>query len=84
MGGKTQHYHHAHSTGQASAERIYRALQQNGTAGMVRQEWLGRYIFETIQEVQDQATRWLWTYNNERPNMGIGGITPIQKLKMAA
>lgn len=50
----------------------------------VRQEWLGRYIFETIQEVQDHATRWLWTYNNERPNMGIGGITPIQKLKMAA
>ena len=50
----------------------------------VRQEWLGRYIFETIQEVQDHATRWLWTYNNERPNMGIGGITPVQKLKMAA
>ena len=50
----------------------------------VRQEWLGQYIFETIQEVQDHATRWLWTYNNERPNMGIGGITPVQKLKMAA
>lgn len=30
------------------------------------------------------ATDWLWTYNNERPNMGIGGITPAQKLKMAA
>lgn len=30
------------------------------------------------------ATQWLWTYNNERPNMGIGGITPAQKLKMAA
>jgi putative transposase len=26
----------------------------------------------------------IWTYNNERPNMGIGGITPAQKLKMAA
>ena len=50
----------------------------------VRQEWLGRYIFETIQEAQDHATRWLWTYNNERPNMGIGGITPFQKLKMEA
>jgi transposase InsO family protein len=50
----------------------------------VRQEWLGRYIFETIQEVQDHATPWLWTYNNGRPNMGAGGITPIQKLKMAA
>ncbi len=50
----------------------------------VRQEWLGQYIFETIEEVQDHATRWLWTYNNERPNMGIGGITPAMKLKMAA
>jgi len=27
---------------------------------------------------------WLWTYNNDRPNMGIGGITPAMKLKMAA
>ena len=26
----------------------------------------------------------LWTYNNERPNMGIGGVTPAMKLKMAA
>ena len=25
-----------------------------------------------------------WTYNNERPNMGNGGITSAQKLKMAA
>jgi len=37
----------------------------------------------SIKEVQDHATRWLWTYNNERPNMGIGGMTPIQKLKAA-
>lgn len=50
----------------------------------VRHEWLGCFIFETIQEVQDHATRWLWTYNNDRPNMAIGGITPRQKLKMAA
>ncbi len=50
----------------------------------VRQEWLSRYIFENIEEVQDHAARWLWTYKNERPNMGIGGITPVQKLKMAA
>ncbi|AGT09304.1 transposase [Paracoccus aminophilus JCM 7686] len=50
----------------------------------VRQEWLDLYIFETIEEAQEIATDWLWTYNNERPNMGIGGITPAQKLKMAA
>jgi putative transposase len=47
-------------------------------------EWLGQYIFETIEEAQNQATEWLWTYNNERPNMGIGGITPAMKLKTAA
>tara|TARA_R110000796_G_scaffold18507_3_gene56062 strand:- start:59 stop:352 length:294 start_codon:yes stop_codon:yes gene_type:complete len=50
----------------------------------VRQEWLGQFIFNTIEEVKDHATRWLWTYNNERPNMGIGGITPAMKLKLAA
>ena len=50
----------------------------------VRHEWLDLYIFETIEEVQKIATEWLWTYNNERPNMGIGGITPAMKLKMAA
>ncbi len=50
----------------------------------VRQEWLGQFIFNTIEEVKEHATRWLWTYNNQRPNMGIGGITPAQKLKMAA
>ncbi|WP_419778819.1 IS3 family transposase [Maridesulfovibrio sp.] len=50
----------------------------------VRYDWLSHYMFESIQEVQDYATKWLWTYNNERPNMGIGGITPMQKLRMAA
>lgn len=50
----------------------------------VRQEWLGQYHFDTLEQVQDHATRWLWTYNNERPNMGIGGMTPAQKLKTAA
>lgn len=50
----------------------------------VRHEWLDQYIIESIEEALDQATQWLWTYNNDRPNMGIGGITPAMKLKMAA
>ena len=48
--------------------------------GSLRPEWLDIYIFETIEEVQQIATEWLWTYNNERPNMGIGGLTPAMKL----
>lgn len=50
----------------------------------VRHEWLDQNIFETIEEAQKQATDWLWTYNNDRPNMAIGGITPAMKLNMAA
>ena len=50
----------------------------------VRTDWLSQYLFESIPEVQDAATKWLWTYNNERPNMALGGITPKQKLDMAA
>ena len=49
---------------------------------MVRHEWLDQNLFASIEEVQDYATQWLWTYNNDRPNMGIGGITPAQKLKL--
>ena len=50
----------------------------------VRYDWLGQYDFDSIQEAQASATRWLWTYNNERPNTAIGGITPAQKLALAA
>ena len=38
-------------------------------------------MFETIEDAQDTATKWLWTYNNERPNMALGGVTPAMKLK---
>ncbi|MFE8072966.1 IS3 family transposase [Marinobacteraceae bacterium S3BR75-40.1] len=50
----------------------------------VRYDWLAQYLFDSIEEVQDYATRWLWHYNNERPNMALGGITPQQKLGLAA
>jgi len=47
----------------------------------VRYDWLAQYIFTEISELQAHATRWLWTYNNERPNMALGGITPQQRLE---
>ena len=72
-------------SGKVGAEQ---RLQQNAYVERynrtVRHEWRDLYIFETIEEVQQIATEWLWTYNNERPNMGIGGVTPAMKLKMAA
>jgi putative transposase len=45
----------------------------------VRYDWLNQYLFNGIAEVQEHATKWLWFYNNERPNTAIGGIPP--KLK---
>lgn len=50
----------------------------------VRYDWLAHTLFESIEEVQEYATRWLWVYNNERPNMALGGITPKQKLALIA
>lgn len=50
----------------------------------VRYDWLAQVLFESIEEVQESATRWLWTYNHQRPNMALGGITPMQKLALAA
>ena len=50
----------------------------------VRYDWLSYNLFESIDEMQDLATKWLWTHNNERPNMALGGITPKQKLGTAA
>ena len=50
----------------------------------VRHEWLDQYIIDTIEKARDFATQRLWTYNNDRPNMGIGGIPPAMKLTMAA
>lgn len=49
----------------------------------VRHEWLEMNEFDTIEDAQNTATGWLWTYNNERPNMAIGGITPAMKLAQA-
>lgn len=68
-----------------SDERAFRLLSViNDYNRAVRYDWLGQYLFDSIQAVQEFATKWLWTYNHERPNMAFGGMTPMQKLAMAA
>lgn len=40
--------------------------------------------FSAMQSITCQAMgEWLWTYNNARPELGIGAITSAMKLKMA-
>lgn len=50
----------------------------------VRYDWLNQYLFARIENVQEHATRWLWTYNNERPHTALGGYPPRARLAMVA
>ena len=49
----------------------------------VRHEWREINDFATIEEAQLTSTQWLWIYNNERPNMALGVITPAMKFAEA-
>jgi len=50
----------------------------------VRYEWRSQYYWSDPDEVGEYATQWMWRYNHERPSMALGGITPKQRLAMAA
>ena len=62
----------------------YQSSQQNAYVERynrtVRYSWLSQYLFDSIKEVQDYATHWLWFYNNERPNKANGGLPPVRML----
>jgi putative transposase len=45
----------------------------------VRYEWLAQYHFESLSEVQEYATDWLWRHNNDRPNMALDSLTLCQR-----
>ena len=42
----------------------------------VRHEWLDVCHFDSIEQAQNLATEWLWTYNTERPHSAVGGVPP--------
>lgn len=54
-------------------------LQQNNYVERynrtVRYAWLAQALSDSIGQVQQKATRWLGTYDHERPNMALGGIS---------
>lgn len=43
----------------------------------IRYSWLSKHLFETLDEVQDYATEWLWFYNHRRPHKANGGKPPL-------
>ena len=43
----------------------------------IRYSWVSKHLFDTLEEVQDYATKWLWFYNHERPHKANGGKPPL-------
>ncbi|ELV07406.1 Hypothetical protein F387_01826 [Wohlfahrtiimonas chitiniclastica SH04] len=43
----------------------------------VRYSWLSQNLFDTLEEVQNYATKWLWHYNHERPHQANQGKPPL-------
>jgi len=48
-----------------------------------RHEWLDLHDFDRVEQAQALATKWQWQYNNERPNLAIGGVPPARLLQAA-
>jgi len=55
--------------------------QQNAyierTNRMIHYSWVSKHLFETLEQVQDYATKWLWFYNHERPHKANKGKPPL-------
>jgi len=64
LGSKLEFSHLGKAQQNAHVERYNRT---------VRYDWLAQSLFDTIAEVQAAGAAWLWTCNNERPNMALWG-----------
>jgi putative transposase len=49
--------------------------RQNRT---IRYSWVSKHLFDSLEEIQDYATRWLWFYNHERPHKANEGYPPLK------
>lgn len=38
-----------------------------------RYRWVSHHLFDTVEEVRDCGTGWLWPYSHQRRNMALGG-----------
>lgn len=43
----------------------------------IRYSWVSKHLFDSLEEVQDYATQWLWFYNHQRPHKANGGKPPL-------
>jgi transposase InsO family protein len=46
----------------------------------IKYSWVSQYLFESLEEVQEHATKWLWFYNHERPHKANDGFPPLAEV----
>ena len=44
----------------------------------VRFGLVSKFLFDSLEEVQNRSTRWLWFYNHQRPHSANGGYPPLK------
>ncbi len=44
----------------------------------IRYSWLNKYLFDTLEDIDEYATKWMWFYNHKRPHTANGGEPPIK------
>lgn len=49
--------------------------------GSIRRELLNAYLFQTLEEVRDQAEIWRQDYNEKRPHESLGYVPPAEYKK---
>ena len=54
------------------------------TVAFTISDWVAQLEFDAITGVRDNATAWMWSYNRDRPNMALAGITPKERQGMGA
>lgn len=42
-----------------------------------RQEVLNAWLFDSLNEVRDRTSLWMWEYNNVRPHVSLNNLTPV-------
>jgi putative transposase len=50
--------------------------------GSYRRGVLNKNIFENLEQVREQTSKWIYDYNNHRPHDSLGDLSPVEYAKL--
>ena len=57
-------------------ERLYSLIERFN--GNYRREVLSAHLFTDLDQVREQAQRWMWDYNHIRPHQSLDNLPPVK------